>query len=63
MVNERHLKRTLTSYFRYYHRWRTHQGLEMDCPEHRRVQPMRHGRIVEFEEIGGLHHHYERIAA
>jgi transposase InsO family protein len=29
VVNERHLKRILADYFRYYHRWRTHQALEM----------------------------------
>ncbi len=27
VLNERHLRRTLTCYFEYYHRWRTHQGL------------------------------------
>ena len=33
LLHERHLKRVLTEYFHYYHRWRTHQALEMDSPE------------------------------
>ena len=30
VLNDRHLKRILTDYFHYYHRWRTHLSLEMD---------------------------------
>jgi len=63
VLNERHLRRILTGYFRYYHRWRTHQSLEMDCPENREVYALDRGVVVEVEEVGGLHHHYERIAA
>jgi putative transposase len=63
VLNERHLKRILKGYFGYYHRWRTHLSLDMDCPESRAVQLSESGRIVEFPEINGLHHHYERLAA
>jgi len=63
VVDERHLRRILSAYFRYYHEWRTHQALEMDCPEGRKVQAVDRGRVVQIPEIGGLHHHYERIAA
>ncbi len=63
VLGERHLGRILTDYFCYYHRWRTHQGLEMDCPEPREVHPIDRGRAVESAHLGGLHHHYERIAA
>jgi hypothetical protein len=35
---------------------------EMDCPEHRAVHPSDRGRVIEIPEVGGLHHHYERIA-
>jgi putative transposase len=63
VVNERHLKRILTDYFDYYHRWRTHQSLEMDCPESREVHPTDRGAVIEVGEVGGLHHHYERAAA
>ena len=30
VLNERHLRRTLKSYFGYYHRWRTHLSLDID---------------------------------
>jgi len=63
VLNERHLKRILTRYFDYYHRWRTHLSLRMDSPESRSVQLPALGKIVQFPEVGGLHHHYERLAA
>ena len=63
VMNERHLRKILASYFRYYHRWRVHQSLEMDCPERREAQTVDRGRVVEISHLGGLHHHYERVAA
>jgi transposase InsO family protein len=63
VMNERHLRRILTCYLAYYHRWRTHQSLEMDCPEHRDVHQKGCGRAIEIADLGKLHHHYERAAA
>ncbi len=63
VLNKRHLKRTLTSYFDYYHRWRTHLSLDMDTPAHRAVQPPERGEVVEFPDACGLQRHYERCAA
>ena len=63
VLNERHLKRMLKGYFGYYHRWRTHLSLDMDCPEPRPVQHPDPGQVVEIPEVNGLHHHYERCAA
>jgi putative transposase len=63
VCSEGHLRRLLTSYFRYYHYWRTHLSLAMDCPESRPAVPPGRGAVVAFPEVGGLHHHYERIAA
>jgi transposase InsO family protein len=63
VLGERHLRRILKDYFAYYHRWRTHQSLEMDSPEGRQTEPVDRGRVVEIDEVGGLHHHYERVAA
>ena len=63
VLNERHLKRILNRYFVYYHRWRTHLSLEKDTPESRLVQRPACGKVVQFPEVGGLHHHYERLAA
>jgi hypothetical protein len=63
VLNDRHLKRVLSEYIEHYHRWRTHLSLEMDCPEPREVHATDRGRVVEIADIGGLHHHYERLAA
>jgi putative transposase len=63
VLNGHHLKRILTSYFNYYHRWRTHLSLGMDSPESRLVQSPALGKIVQFPGVDGLHHHYERLAA
>jgi putative transposase len=62
-LNELHLLRILRLYFHYYHEFRVHQALEMDCPESREVHSVDRGPVVEIPEIGGLHHHYERAAA
>jgi transposase InsO family protein len=63
VLHERHLRRLLTSYFLYYHAWRTHRALNMHCPVPRPVQRPEVGSIREVPEVGGLHHHYERRAA
>ena len=63
VLNERHLHRLLHSYVDYYHDWRTHQSLDMDVPASREVQPPDLGPVRKLPEVGGLHHHYERIAA
>lgn len=63
VLNEDHLRRVLRSYFTYYHRWRTHLSLGMDCPESRGIQSAEVGEIIAVPEVGGLHHHYERRAA
>ena len=63
VLNERHLRRILVSYFDYYHRSRTHLSLGKDTPEGRSVQPSGAGKIVAFPQVGGLHHRYERLAA
>jgi len=63
VLHERQLRRILTTYFAHYHRWRCHQGLEMDCPEPRSIQGREHGTVVEVTEGGGLYRHHERLAA
>jgi putative transposase len=50
-------------YLRHYHRSRVHRSLDMDCPEHRPVQPAESGVVVEIPQVGGIHHRYERRAA
>jgi hypothetical protein len=61
ILNARHLKRTLTSYFAYYHGSRTHLARDKQCPLPR--QPSTAGKIVKIPQLGGLHHRYERMAA
>jgi len=63
VVNERHLKQTLRSYFDYYHFARTHLSLNKQCPNSRQVQPPEQGKVIAFPHLGGLHHEYVRRAA
>jgi transposase InsO family protein len=63
VFGERSLYRHLQSFVDYYHRSRTHLGLEKDSPVPRPVQTADMGRIVAMPEVGGLHHRYERRAA
>lgn len=61
ILNARHLKRTLASYFDYYQRARTHLALEKDSPIPRTA--FSEGKIARTLYLGGLHHCYTRIAA
>lgn len=61
VLNRRHFRRLLKSYFAYYHRSRTHLALSKDAPDRRAV--MLNGKIIAIPEVGGLHHRYERRAA
>jgi transposase InsO family protein len=63
VFSEAGLSRHLRRFTDYYHRSRTHLGLEKDTPESRPVQGPEVGRIVAIPEVGGLHHRYERHAA
>jgi len=61
IFDEASLRRTLRSYFRYYHRSRLHLSLDKDSPDPRLVQSI--GKVIAIPEVGGLHHRYERRAA
>src|SRR5436853_155754 len=63
VFHETSLRRTLTSYFDYYHRSRTHLSLGKDSPEPRAIQPPGMGSVVAVPQVGGLHRRYERRAA
>jgi putative transposase len=63
VFDERSLRRTLTCYFDYFHRSRTHLSLGKDAPEPRPIQPPEIGPVVAISQVGGLHHRYERRAA
>jgi hypothetical protein len=59
VFDEESLRRTLCSYFSYYHRSRLHLALGKDSPDSRSVQSI--GRVIARPEVGGLHHRYERV--
>jgi putative transposase len=60
-INEKHLKRLLGEYVRYYHEDRTHLGLGKETPAGRTPSALC-GRILSYPRLGGLHHRYERAA-
>ena len=63
VLGESHLRRTLTRYFRYYHKCRTHLSLDKDSPETRAIQDADLRAVTKLSEVVGLHYHYERRAA
>jgi len=60
-VNERHLKRLLSEYVRYYHEDRTHLGLGKGTPNYRQPS-LATGCVMAHDRLGGLHHRYDRAA-
>ena len=60
IFGEESLRRTLRSYFSYYHRSRLYLSLNKDSPDSRSVQSV--GRIISSPEVGGLHHRYDHVA-
>lgn len=61
--DERHLKRLLRDYVRYYHEDRTHLGLAKQTPGGRiGTQAVGNSRIVSVPRMGGLHHRYDLAA-
>src|SRR5215467_11188384 len=62
VLNERHLKRLMSSYLLYYHEDRTHLGLAKDTPAGRPTEipipSARERKIQSFPRLGGLHHRY-----
>ncbi len=63
VIDERHLRRILASYFDYYHRSRTHLSLDKGSPVPRSVESANAGEVIALPQVGGLHHRYERLAA
>jgi transposase InsO family protein len=60
VLNERHLKRLMTEYVRYFHEDRTHLGLAKDTPAGRptAIRSAGESKIRSFPRLGGLHHRY-----
>jgi transposase InsO family protein len=62
VINERHLRRILSDYFRYYHESRTHLSLDRNSPNPRDIEPPERGRVIAIPQVGGLRHRYRRAA-
>jgi transposase InsO family protein len=64
ILNERHLKRLLSEYVRYYQEDRTHLGLDKQTPNRRQAARgiTSGGRVVAMPRLGGLHHRYDLAA-
>jgi putative transposase len=64
VLNERHLKRLMAEYVRYYHDDRTHLGLAKQTPANR--APIQStcpaSRVISMPRLGGLHHRYDLVA-
>ena len=60
ILNERHLKRPMSSYLLYYHEDRTRLGLSKDTPAGRPTEicPECGRKIQSFPGLGWLHHRY-----
>ena len=63
VVNERHLKRLMSEYVRYYNEDRTHLSLDKQTPAGREAAKSNSSReVVCIPRLGGLHNRYELAA-
>jgi putative transposase len=60
ILNERHLRRLIRGYIRYYHEDRIHDSLDKDAPERRAIEScgVTECEAVAIPPLGGLHHRY-----
>ena len=62
VLGAEHLRGIVGRFLDYYHRERTHQGLERNSPEPREIERPSKGRVLALPRVGGLHHWYTRVA-
>jgi transposase InsO family protein len=64
VLNERHLKRLMNEYVRYYHEDRTHLVLGKGTPAGRDAEENSGSvpKVVSMPSLGGLHHRYDLAA-
>jgi transposase InsO family protein len=65
VLNQRHLRRLMNEYVRYYHEDRTHLALAKETPASRAPEKSTPGagcKVVAMPRLGGLHHRYEMAA-
>jgi hypothetical protein len=60
VLNERHLKRLMAEYVRYYGDDRTHLGLDKQIPAGRKAatDTTSRAKVISIPRLGGLHHRY-----
>ena len=61
VFNEKHLRRLVADYVRYYNHDRCHLSVEKNAPVTRPVmaKPSASAKVVALSRVGGLHHRYE----
>ena len=62
VLNEKGLRKILDEYVQYYNRIRPHLSLNRNSPIPRNVEPPDSGKVAATPVLGGLHHHYSRVA-
>jgi putative transposase len=64
VLNERHLKRLVNEYVRYYHEDRTHLALAKGTPAGRQAAKNSNAscKVISMPRLGGLHHRYDLAA-
>ena len=64
VLNERHLKRLMAEYVRYYQEDRTHLGLGKETPAGRTAATKTEAcsKVISMSRLGGLHHRYDLAA-
>jgi transposase InsO family protein len=64
VLNERHLKRLMNEYVRYYHDDRTHLALAKETPAGREAvcDSGAGSKVIAMPRLGGLHHRYDLAA-
>ena len=62
IFSERHLHQVVSRYVEYYNNSRTHLSFYQNSPVPRVTQLPSQGKVVSIPQVGGLHHHYRRVA-
>lgn len=62
IFSEKHVGRVLNEFKEYYNQYRPHQGIGQIVPVKAEGVPEEKGEIVGFAVLGGLQHHYQRVA-
>jgi hypothetical protein len=59
-LNEKHLRRLIRDYVRYYHEDRIHDSLGKDTPNRRSIEikPAADASLISLPRLGGLYHRY-----